>query len=163
MSTNLLLFWSRLVHAFPPLCVLPSLRSPPSCHRFDQVHASPAQCPCEPRRPRGELQAVPCGTCSDIRLLPASGVQPRSAQIRHVRRYNTRLNAYFNVKTVLTFLGHVRLSRKQRSTGSPRRFRSLLAELGPARRETAGFTPCAPRRTHSRRNPGSKCPSAFSA
>ena len=164
MSTinNLLLFWSRRVHA-PPRCMLPSPRSAPSYHRFDHVQASPFLCPCEPRCPRGEMQAVPCGARSDTRLLPASGAQPRSAQIRSVRTYNTRLNVYFNVKTVLSFVGYVRLSRKKRSTGSPRRFRSFPAELGSARRETAGFAPCAPRRTHPRRNPGPKRPSAFPA
>ena len=117
----------------------------------------------EPRRPRGEMQAVPCGARSDTRLLPASGAQPQSAQIRSVRAYNNRLNVYFNVKTVLTFLGHVRLSRKKRSTGSPRHFRSFLAELGPAWHETAGLTPCTPWSTHPRRSPGPKRPSAFLA
>ena len=147
----------------PPRCMLSSPRSAPFCHRFDQVQASPALCPCEPRRPLGETQAVPCGARSDTRLLPASGAQLPSAQIHSVRMYNTRLNIHFNVKTVLTFLGHVRLSRKKRSTGSLRRFRSFLAELGPARRETAGFTPCVPRRTHPRRKPGPKRPSTFPA
>ena len=143
--------------------MLPSPRSAQSCHRFDRVQAFPAPHPSEPRRPRSEMQAVPCGARSDTRLLPASGAQPQSAQIRSVRTYKTRLNVYFNVKTVLIFLGHVRLSRKKRSTGSPKSFRSFLAELGPARRETAGFTPCAPRRTHPRRNSGPKHPSAFPA
>ena len=73
---------------------------------------------------------------------------------------STQETAFFFLPE-LSFLGHVWLSRKKRSTGSPRRFRSFLAELGPARRETAGFTPCAPRRTHPRRNPVPKRPSAF--
>ena len=37
--------------------------------------ASPL-CLCEPRLPRGEMQAVPCGTRSNTRLLPASTSQP---------------------------------------------------------------------------------------
>ena len=66
-------------------------------------------------------------------------------------------------RTVLSRTRPVIPKEKTRSTGSPRRFRSFLAELGPARRETAGFTPCAPRRTHPRRKPGPKRPSAFPA
>ena len=147
----------------PPRCALPSARSTPSCHRFDQVHVSPALCPCEPCRPHRKLQAVSCGARSDALLFPASSVQPRSAQIRSVRTYNAMFNVYFSIKTVLTLLGHVRLSRKKTNTGSSTRFRSFLAEFGPAWRETAGFTNCAPRRTHSRWNPRPKRPSAFLA
>ena len=44
--------------------------------------AFPAVCPCEPRLPRGETQAVPCGACSNTRLLPASTSQFPSASIR---------------------------------------------------------------------------------
>ena len=33
--------------------------------------AFPASCPCEPRLTRGEMQAVPCGSRSNTRLLPA--------------------------------------------------------------------------------------------
>ena len=94
-----------------------------------------------------------------IRRGCTSRVIPRSDQIRSVQTYNTRLNVCFNAKTVLTFVGHVRLSHKKRSTGSPERLRSFLAKLGPAWRETAGFT----RRTHPRRNSGPKRPSAFPA
>ena len=49
------------------------------------------------------------------------------------------------------------------SIGSPRRFRSCQDDRGPAQRETAGFTPCAPRLTYPRRNPGPKRPSEFPA
>ena len=52
-------------------------------------HAFPALCPCEPRLPRGEMQAVPCGARSNTRLLPASTSQPPPAGIRSVRKYNT--------------------------------------------------------------------------
>ena len=42
--------------------------------------AYPALCPCEPRRPLGDMQAVSCGARSRqySRLLPASSSQPRS-------------------------------------------------------------------------------------
>ena len=45
-------------------------------------HAFPALCPCEPRPPRGEMQAVPCGARSDTRLLGLPFAASRSAQIR---------------------------------------------------------------------------------
>ena len=53
-----------------PRCMLPSLRSAPH----------PAICPCEPRRPVDDMQAVSCGARSIqySRLLPASSSQPRS-------------------------------------------------------------------------------------
>ena len=120
--------------------------------------ASPALCPCEPRRPRGEMQTVPRGARFDTRLLPASGSQPRSARIRSVRTYNTRIYIYFKVKTVITFCGHVQLSRKKRSSASSRRFGSCLDERWPARRESAGFPLSAPMPTYSRRDPGPKWP-----
>ena len=47
----------------------------------------------------------------------------------------------------------------ERSSGSPRRFRSCLDGHGPARRETARFTPCTPRRPYTRGIPGPKSPS----
>ena len=65
--------------------------------------ASPALCPCEPRLPRGEMQAVPCGARSNTRLLPASTSQPPPAGIRSVRKYNTGIYLFVQVKTVLTF------------------------------------------------------------
>ena len=34
--------------------------------------AFPALCPYEPRLPRGEMQAAPCGARSNTRLFPAS-------------------------------------------------------------------------------------------
>ena len=68
--------------------------------------AFPALYPWEPRLPRGEMQAVPCGARSNTRLLPASTPQPPPAGIHYVRKYNTRIYIFIQVKTVLTF-GHV--------------------------------------------------------
>ena len=65
--------------------------------------ASPALCPCEPRLPHGEIQAVPCGARSNTRLLPASTSQLPPAGIRSVRKYNTGICLFVQVKTVLTF------------------------------------------------------------
>ena len=67
--------------------------------------AFPALRPFEPRLPRGEMQAVPCDARSNTRLLQASTSQP-SAGIRSVRKYNTGIYLFVQVKTVLTF-GHV--------------------------------------------------------
>ena len=53
----LLLFWSRLVHAalvmHATLAALGTI-----------FQAYPALCPCEPRRPLGDMQAVSCGARS---------------------------------------------------------------------------------------------------
>ena len=68
--------------------------------------ACPALCPCEPRLPRGEMLAVPCGARSNTRLLPASTSQPPPAGIRSVRKYDTGTCIFVQVETVLTF-GHV--------------------------------------------------------
>ena len=67
--------------------------------------ACPALCPCEPRLLRGKMQAVPCGARSNTWLLPASTSQP-PAGIRSVRKYNTGVCLFVQVKTVGTF-GHV--------------------------------------------------------
>ena len=64
--------------------------------------AFPALCPCEPRLPRGEMQTVPCGARSNTRLLPASTSQP-PASIGSVRKYNSGICLFVQVKTVLTF------------------------------------------------------------
>ena len=48
--------------------------------------AYPALCPFESRRPRGETQAVPCGTCSDARLITASTFQSRPVDTRSIRK-----------------------------------------------------------------------------
>ena len=63
----------------------------------------PALCPCEPRLPRGVMQAVPCGARSNTRLLLASTSQPPPAGIRSVWKYNTGIGLFVQVKTVLTF------------------------------------------------------------
>ena len=44
----------------------------------------PALCPCEPRLPRGEMQAVPCDARSNTRLLQASTSKPPPAGNRSV-------------------------------------------------------------------------------
>ena len=147
----LLLPWWRLVHAALAMhAILAALGT--------IFKAASALCTYEPRRPRDELEVVPCGPRSDTRLFPASGTQLRSAYIRPVPTYNKRTFLCFEVQTVLVFLRHVKLSLKKRSTGSPRRFRSCLEERAPARRESAGFPLSAPMPTHPRRDPGPKRP-----
>ena len=63
----------------------------------------PALCPFEPRRPRGEMQAVPCGARSDTRLLPASTFLPPPVDIRSVQKYYTGICLYVELETVLIF------------------------------------------------------------
>ena len=61
----LLLFWSRLVHA--------ALAMHATLDALGTIfQAYPALCPCEPRRPLGDVQAVSCGARSRqySRLLP---------------------------------------------------------------------------------------------
>ena len=68
--------------------------------------AFPALCPCEPRLPRGEMEAMTCGARSNTRLLPAATFQPPPAGIRSVRNYNTGISIFVELKAVLTF-GHI--------------------------------------------------------
>ena len=93
--------------------------------------AFPALYSCEPRLPRGEMQAVPCGARSNTQLLPASTSQPPPAGIRSVRKYNTGICLFVQVKTVLTF-GHVWLPRK-RKTNTPGQPRPQTLSLLPRR------------------------------
>ena len=68
--------------------------------------AFPALCPCEPRLPRGEMQAVLCGARSNTRLLPASTTQPLLLASALSGKYETAICLFVQAKTVLTF-GHV--------------------------------------------------------
>ena len=115
---SLLLFWSRLVHA--ALAINATLAI---------FQASPALCPCEPCRPRGEMQAVPCGARFDTRLLPASSSQPRSPQIRSVRTYNSRIHLYFKGFSWADASGPARPGRPGRASPS----NIPLMSRGPAR------------------------------
>ena len=56
--------------------------------------AFPAQCPCEPPPPRGEVRAVPCGDRFDTRLLGLQLAASPSAQIRPVRKYSSGIYLY---------------------------------------------------------------------
>ena len=128
----------------------------------------PALCPCEPRLPRGEMQAVPCGARSNTRLLPAYTSQCPLAGIRSVRKYNAGICIFVQVKTVLTF-GHVWLPRKKtiNTPGQPRpQTLSLLPRRAAARAvgERRPVYPClhpCPR-THveirGRKGPGRRGP-----
>ena len=103
--------------------------------------ASPVLCTCEPRRPCGEMQAVPCGARSDTRLLTASGSQPRSGQIRSVRAYHTRRYLYFGDKTIVTFFGHVELSARKGVPAHPDAFARASTSAGPRSGRAPNF-PC---------------------
>ena len=73
----------------PSRCMLPSLRSAPY----------PTLCPCEPRRPVGNMQAVSCGARSRqySRLLPASSSQPRSIFERAGSEPMGRVHIYIGI------------------------------------------------------------------
>ena len=83
--------------------------------------ASPTLCPCEPRFSPEEMQTVPSGARSNIRLFPASTSHPSPAGIRSVRKYNTGICTLFKQKRSL----HSNTSsypaiRKINSQGQPR-------------------------------------------
>ena len=131
--------------------------------RYTIFKAFPPLCTCESRRPRGEMQAVPCGARSDARLFrpPARNLDPlRSAISGRIMRGSIfiLMSKRYNCSTDI--LGDVQLSRKKRNTGSRRRFRSCLDEREPARRPIAGFPLSAPTPTYPRRGPGQKRPRA---
>ena len=103
--------------------------------------AFPVLCPREPRLPRGEMQAVPCGARSNTRLFPASVFQPPLAGIRFVRNYNTGMCVFVQVKKSLhsdTSSYPARAKQIHRFNHAHRRFRSCFDERRPARRESAG-------------------------
>ena len=68
--------------------------------------AFPALCSCEPRLPRGEMQAVPMALVPTLGCPQPSISQPPPAGIRSVRKCNTGICFVVKVKMVLTF-GHV--------------------------------------------------------
>ena len=59
--------------------------------------AFPALCPCEPRPARGEMQALHCCGCSDSRS------QLLDLLKSAIRKYNTGICLYVEVKTDLIF------------------------------------------------------------
>ena len=126
-------------------CMLPSPRLRRSRHRFGQVQASPALCPCETRRPCGVKHAVSYGARADTRSLSCSRSE------RHLLRSVPSANIIpdcihiFKPKRPLHFPAKSGYPASTGSNGSPRPFRSWLDERGPARPETAGSIHCAPR------------------
>ena len=151
------LAWSRLACMLRLRCLPPSPPSAPSS-RLSTLYVPVT------RLPRGEMQAVPCGACSNTRLLPASTSQPPPAGIRSFRKYNTGICLSVQVKTVHTF-GHVQLPRKRKiNTGSttPTDAFAPASTSGRPRggRAQAGLPLSAPMPTHPRRDPGPKLPSA---
>ena len=112
--------------------MLPSPRSAQSCHRFDRVQAFPAPHPSEPRRPRSEMQAVPCGARSDTRLLPASDSQLLSAQILSVRTYNTSIYIFISkTKRSLHFAEKSIYPARKEAPAHPDDFARARTSAGP--------------------------------
>ena len=95
-------------------------------------------CPCEPRRPRGETQAVPCGARPDIRLLGLHLDLPGSALSGYAIMVYVFMLKY---KRLLFRLKRLVIPQEKKRIGSttPRRFYSCLDERAPARRGSAGL------------------------
>ena len=89
---------------------------------------------CEPRLPRGEMQAVLCDARSDTRRLPASTSQPPSAGIRSVWKYNTRTCVCSSKNGPYIRTRLVTPQEKNKHTSQPRpQMRSLLPRRAAAR------------------------------
>ena len=120
--------------------------------------AFPALCPCEPRLPRGEMQAVPCGARSNTRLLLASTSQPPPAGIRSARKYNAGIYVFVQENGPYIRTRLVTLQEKNKHTGST----TPTDAFDPAstsgrprgRRAQADLPLSAPMPTHPRRDPG---------
>ena len=98
--------------------------------------AFPALCPCEPRLPRGEIQAMTCGARSNIRLFKASTSWSPPAGIRSARKYNTRYVFSFKKNSHLrsdTSSYPARDKNTHRANDLHRHFCSCLADGPPAR------------------------------
>ena len=136
----------------PSQCMLPSLRSAPS------VNLPPFYVPVSPVAHAPRFKPCP------VALVPTLGCSRPPARNLHLLRSALSgriIPEYIFVlkpKRSFTLRGHVQLSRKKRSTASPRRFRSCLDERWPARRESAGFPLSVPMPTSPRRDPGPKRP-----
>ena len=109
------------VRAMHATLVRATTRSHRSRYRFGPIQVAPALGPSEPRRPPRLKQAVPYGARSATRPLSTSSSEPRSPQIRCVRKYNARLNVHFQGKTTFEHLGHISSCAKQRSSSRPSR------------------------------------------
>ena len=129
-------------------CMLPSRCMLPSLHPVPSSKLPPFCLPVSP-----VTRAARCKPCP-VALVPILGCSRPPARnldlVRSAMSGSIMTEDFFNEnKTVLTFFGHVELSRKKRSTGSPRRFRSCLDERGHAPWESVHFPylqPCP--RTH---------------
>ena len=129
--------------------------------------AFPAPCPCGPRLPRGEMQAVPCGARSNTRLLPASTSQASPADIRSVRKYDTGICLFVQVNAPYIRTRLVTPQEKNKHTGSttPTDAFAPASTSGRPRsgRTQAGLPLSAPMpRTHveirDRNGPGRRAP-----
>ena len=140
-------------------CMLRSRCLPPSPRSAPSSKLSPLYVPVSPVS-RADMQAVPCGARSNTRLLPASTSQPPPAGIRSVRKYNTGICLYVQVKTVITF-GHVLVTKHTGSTTPTDAFAPASTNGRPrGGRVQAGLPLSAPMPTHPRRDPGPKRPRA---
>ena len=102
-----------------------------------------ALCLCEPRPPRGEMQAVPCGARSDAAEQPASSSQPLDL-LKSPLPGNIIPGYIFMLKYKRSLFSRTRLvipqGNKRTGSTTPRRFRSGLDERASARRESNGLS-----------------------
>ena len=144
-----------------------------ACCAGDACHPRRARChlpsfsrsiSLQPRLPRGEMQAVPCGARSNTRLLPASTSQPPPAGIRFVRKYNTGMYLYSSKNGPYIRTRLVTPQEKNKQTGSTTPTDAFAPASTSGRplggRAQAGLPLPAPMLTHSRRDPGPKRPRA---
>ena len=126
--------------------------------------AFPALCPCEPRLPRGEMQAVPCGARSNIRR--SRPLPPRLLLLASALSGNIIPGMYFssskNSPYIWTRL--VTPQEKNKHTGSTTHTDDFAPASTSGRprggRAQAGLPLSAPMSTHPRRDSGPKRPRA---
>ena len=105
--------------------------------------AFPALCLFNPRRPRGEMQAVPCVARSGTRLLPASTSQSPPVDIRFFRKYTAVIYLYAEVETVLIIFTLLVIPREKETPAHPHPDAFARASTGTRPRGgTAPFYPC---------------------
>ena len=157
---SLRIIWIRA--CYPSTCeaalvtISPPIRSGPSFPRFMSLWpASPVR-----REASRDL-----GARSETRPLSCSSSEPRSPQIRSVRKFNTRLDPYFKAKRSLLYIhSHIhahQIPREQKKHWLTQTI-TLMPERPRAGAATDGWIlPLCARPSYPRRNPGSKRPTTF--
>ena len=165
-----------MVPLCPPKNIWPGRDSRACCAR-DSCHSRrarrhfpsfPALCPCEPRLPRGEMQAVPCGARSNTRLLPASTSQP-PAGIRSVWNtsvipgyvfFSSKNDPYIRTRLVTPQKQNINTPGQPRPQPTDAFAPASTSDRPRGGRAQTGLPLSAPMPTHPLRDPGPKWPRA---